>query len=614
MKHLIKLSFIVLLLLGCKKNETKQKTEVKKEPATIITKDYELHIPYKQNGILILFAGGGATAKDTETEFKITQPALQKNIAVLLMNFNGKLWIEDKDSKALTQLLNDTFKKHNLNTENVVIGGMSIGGNVTLTLTNYLLENNTLFKPKGAFIVDSPIDLYGLYESSIKDTKNPDFSEERLAEPKWIINYFNEEFGGSDAVLTNIQNVSPFTLKTNHIKNIKNLKNIQFNLYTEPDKTWWKDVRNTDFESTNAYSIQQLFKVLKANNWNKVNLVETENKGYRANGERNPHSWSIVDKNEMLNQLFNKNENKLGIDYHIHNPSKETAGYMQTFGDTIKTQSIEELEKSLNDTLINRAVIMSMAYLVSMKELKLDNETQKELTRKENYFTVNQALQSDKIYAFFSVNPLTDFALEEAKYWINHKGVSGLKLHLANSRFDFFNSNHIKKLQALLKVVDKKGMNIFIHMRNRNPDYGPKDADIFIKEIIPYAPKSNWIIAHAGGWGLYDETTEKVLSKFIDLIKSNQINKERIYIEIGAVVLPSKLKKKYQMAEKVLIEQESKFIQKFRTLDRKYWLFGSDWLPNETVPSNEYFNELIKAGFNKEELLDIVDNKLHFVK
>lgn len=304
MKHLIKLSFIVLLLIGCKNNETKQKTEVKKEPTTIITKDYELHIPNKQNGVLILFAGGGATAKDTETEFKITQPALQNNLTVLLMNFNGKLWIENKDSKQLTQLLNKTFKKYNLNTKNVVIGGMSIGGNVTLTLTNYLLENNTLFKPKGAFIVDSPIDLYGLYESSIKDIKNPDFSEERLAEPKWIINYFNEEFDGSDSVLKNIQNVSPFTFKTNHIENIKNLKNIQFNLYTEPDKTWWKNIRNTDFESTNAYSIQQLFKVLKANNWNKVNLIETENKGYRANGERNPHSWSIVDKNKLIKWML----------------------------------------------------------------------------------------------------------------------------------------------------------------------------------------------------------------------------------------------------------------------------------------------------------------------
>lgn len=304
MKHLIKFSIIVLLFASCENKDTKQKTEVKKESTTIITEDYELFIPKKQDGVLILFGGGGATAKDTEVEFKITQPALQNSITVLLMNYNGRLWIEDKDSKQLTQLLNDTFKQYKLNTKNVVIGGMSIGGNIALTLTNYLLENNTLFKPKGAFIVDSPIDLYGLYESSIKDIKNPNFSEERLEEPKFIINYFNEEFGGTDAVLTNIQNVSPFTLKTKNISNIKNLKGIKLNLYTEPDKTWWKDERNTDFESTNAYSIQQLYKVLKANHWNTINLIETQNKGYRANGERHPHSWSIVDKTELFKWIL----------------------------------------------------------------------------------------------------------------------------------------------------------------------------------------------------------------------------------------------------------------------------------------------------------------------
>lgn len=302
MKHIKKLLAIILLLVSCKNDIVTSKAI--SNPKIIITKDYELYIPQEQDAVLILFGGGGATAKDTENEFKITQPALQNNVAVLLMNFNRRLWIEDKDSKALTQLLNDNFKKHNLNTKNVVIGGMSIGGNVALTLTNYLLKNNTLYKPTGVFIVDSPIDLYGLYQSSIKDIKNPNFSEERLAEPKFIVNYFNDEFGGADNIFTNIQKVSPFTLKTQNITNIKNLKDIQFNLYIEPDKIWWKDVRNTDFESTNAYSIQQLYKVLKINNWNNVNLIETKNKGYRANGERHPHSWSIVDKNKLMTWIL----------------------------------------------------------------------------------------------------------------------------------------------------------------------------------------------------------------------------------------------------------------------------------------------------------------------
>lgn len=270
----------------------------------VITENYTLYKAKNTTATLVLFPGGGADAQQTKEEFDIVTLANASNISVLMMNFNRHLWIDQNDSQQLAQTLNNIFSENELNTQNVVIGGMSIGGNVALSLSNYLVENKLPCKPKGVFVVDSPIDLYALYESSIKDIENPDFSEERLAEPKFIVSYFNDEFGGEDAVLSNIQDVSPFTLKTQHLANIESLKDIKLNLYTEPDKQWWKTVRNTDFESTNAYSIQQMYQVLKAKDWNQVNLIETQNKGYRANGERHPHSWSIVDKTALINWML----------------------------------------------------------------------------------------------------------------------------------------------------------------------------------------------------------------------------------------------------------------------------------------------------------------------
>ena len=159
-------------------------------------------------------------------------------------------------------------------------------------------------QPKGVFIVDSPIDLFALYESSLKDVASPNFDEERLAEPKWIINYFEEEFG-KDSLLINIQKVSPFTNK-NKYTSVPNLKNSKVRFYTEPDSLWWKENRQTDFESTNAYTIQQIASDLKSKNSNQLELIETEGKGYRSNGERHPHSWSIVDLNELINRINNE--------------------------------------------------------------------------------------------------------------------------------------------------------------------------------------------------------------------------------------------------------------------------------------------------------------------
>ncbi len=250
----------------------------------------------------MLFLAGGNTSKETKEEFDILSTAAENNISVLLMNFNRHLWIDEKDANLLAQQLEFVTQQYHLNKEKIYIGGMSIGGNVSLTLSNYLHQTNSTLAPKGVFIVDSPVDLHALYESSEKDVANPDFSEERLAEAKWIINSFEESFGKEDDLIKNIQNMSPFTFKSK-INSVPFLQGIKVRMYTEPDALWWKENRQTDFESTNAFSIQELTKQLKEKKWNSLELIEIQNKGYRANGERHPHSWSIVNISKLIDWI-----------------------------------------------------------------------------------------------------------------------------------------------------------------------------------------------------------------------------------------------------------------------------------------------------------------------
>lgn len=44
--------------------------------------------------------------------------------------------------------------------------------------------------------------------------------------------------------------------------------------------------------------------VLKENEFRYVEYIPTENKGYRSNGERHPHSWSIVDGTDLVNWML----------------------------------------------------------------------------------------------------------------------------------------------------------------------------------------------------------------------------------------------------------------------------------------------------------------------
>jgi hypothetical protein len=296
-----KLLYIGILLIFACKTENKNTVLAKNE--TIITADYELSKVKDSKALLIVFPGGGSSAKETKRDFKILTAAAKNNISVLLMNYGGKLWMENEDKVELSEKIQQTISENNLKTDNIIIGGMSIGGTVAITIGDYLQKNSISIKPKGVFVVDSPIDLYALYESSEKDIKRTDFSEERLGEPRWIVSYFKEKFG-EEELLSNIQKVSPFTLKTENISNIQHLKNTKLRFYTEPDTLWLQKNRQTDFESSNAYTLQKIDAVLENKNWEKAELIQTKNKGYRSDGERNPHSWSIVDIDDLITWIL----------------------------------------------------------------------------------------------------------------------------------------------------------------------------------------------------------------------------------------------------------------------------------------------------------------------
>ncbi|WP_291723058.1 hypothetical protein [Bernardetia sp.] len=300
--------FIVTILISifsCQQNTQKEKNKV--ETVTyeqVITDDYELEKPNvtPPKAVLVLFGGYPEKAKDIKREFKILEKARQKQIAVLYSNYSQKLWFEENELQELSNQMQEIFIKNELPTNNVYLGGFSSGGDVALLLGNYLTENKKL-TPKRIFIVDSPIDLAELYFSSEKNIKR-NFSETSVQESNWIISTLGERFGNPNEDLSNYEKHSVFTLKTKNINNIENLKSTKIRMYTEPDTVWWKENRMADYDQTNAYLIKNLSKELKNSGFSDVEYIPTQNKGYRANGDRHPHSWSIVDKDDLINWIL----------------------------------------------------------------------------------------------------------------------------------------------------------------------------------------------------------------------------------------------------------------------------------------------------------------------
>ena len=302
-KNITLIIFITILIFCNSKKKDIEKNEIKAE--TFRTINFELVKPIKNSkAALILFGGYGEEPEDIEREFKILEIAKKNKISVILMNYSKKLWLEENEKQKLTELLQNIFIENKLPTNDIYFGGFSSGGNVALLISSFIIKNKEFkLEPKGVFIVDSPIDLVALYRSSEKNlTRN--FSEISVQESTWIIETLGKQFGNPNKDISKYEKYSIYTSETSNIDNLKGLENIKIRLYTEPDTLWWKENRKADYDQMNAYYIKKFFETLKKSGFSKVEYIPTKNKGYRANGDRHPHSWSIVDKDGLIKWIM----------------------------------------------------------------------------------------------------------------------------------------------------------------------------------------------------------------------------------------------------------------------------------------------------------------------
>jgi len=298
MKQILSIALALMVLTSCKNSgsefsEASVFLEVKKE-------DYELIKPLSDvNEVLVLFGGYPERIADVKREFKITDTAKQHGVSILFMNYNQKLWLEEGEKEDLAKRVQKIFEANELPKSKIYFGGYSSGGNMALLLSDYLVEHDYEVSPKGVFVIDSPIELAALYRSSEKNIER-NFSVPSVQESTWIIQTLGGAFGHPDTAISNYEAHSIFTLETKDFNNLKNLKDVKIRFYTEPDTAWWKENRMADPDQMNAYYLERLADLLKESGFSDVEYIPTENRGYRANGDRHPHSWSIVDKKELM--------------------------------------------------------------------------------------------------------------------------------------------------------------------------------------------------------------------------------------------------------------------------------------------------------------------------
>ncbi|PWV46111.1 hypothetical protein [Chitinophaga sp. S165] len=210
--------------------------------------------------------------------------------------------MDDLLLKRLDSMINEAAIKYQIPAGKIVIGGMSAAGATAVRFAEYCARNESAFKimPVAVFAADPPLDYERLYNESESSVLR-NYNDDAVTEGKQLMALFKSKLKGSPGENRNAyERVSPFSHTKEHGGNAAVLKDMHVRMYSEPDINWWINNRGKDFYDINVLDIAAFINQLRLLGNKNAELIATDNKGYRKDGSRHPHSWSIVDDVALL--------------------------------------------------------------------------------------------------------------------------------------------------------------------------------------------------------------------------------------------------------------------------------------------------------------------------
>ncbi|KGL62701.1 hypothetical protein [Polaribacter sp. Hel1_85] len=256
-------------------------------------------------GAIVILPSGGETTKDLLKQISIHKLAFDKEIATIIPAINWGTEDRNVEIETLDIIFKEIIEKHNIPKDNFILGGLSNGGMISLVYAEQSVKNKkkTFLKPKGVFGLDVPLDKAHLYEYCQREIKRG-FSEIGAGEARWIMNNYNEIYGGSPEEFPDIYREA--SIYSNGIKNGGNaqyLKDIPIRMYTDLDVNWLMNERGRDLYDWNGTDIVAMINDLKLMGNKDANVIITTEKGIKLDGTKHPHSWSIMDNQDCFDWI-----------------------------------------------------------------------------------------------------------------------------------------------------------------------------------------------------------------------------------------------------------------------------------------------------------------------
>lgn len=253
------------------------------------------------SGVLLLLAGFGQIPDATPPETKLHNVAYAHNIITVFYAGGNKLYADSITQTKLSKVINDIIKRYKVNRNNFVLGGYSAGGMLAMRYVELCYEFPDKFpiQPKGVFTVDSPIDIFTIYEQLEESAKN-NYSELAVEEAVRAMGYIKNDYGIPRENVSTYAKLTAFSMNKSYSQNEIHLKNCAVRTYHDVDIAWRIKNRNQTVHLSNYEVTAELINRLVLMGNKQAEFMQSFQTGYRSNGQRHPHSWSIVNEVELM--------------------------------------------------------------------------------------------------------------------------------------------------------------------------------------------------------------------------------------------------------------------------------------------------------------------------
>lgn len=269
---------------------------------------YPNTLPLK--GLMFLIPSFGETPEGVQMQTDLSKLAAEQGILTIIPTFKTgvkTLGIDDLTQQSFREMIEYIASKNKLNDTKFYIGGFSIGGSCVVKFTELAVKDKFKYKPNAVFVIDPPLDFerfYKSYKRTLRLSVNSNPSQEAV----YMVDRIEKEMNGTpETAIQNYHKYSPYSFSDTKQTAIKYLIKTPIRYYTEPDINWWLKERGEDYSGMNALDGSCMINELNLLGNSNAFLITSQNKGYRKpDHKRHPHSWSIVDNDELIKWLMSQ--------------------------------------------------------------------------------------------------------------------------------------------------------------------------------------------------------------------------------------------------------------------------------------------------------------------